>query len=113
MWNARITIRPAYSPAAPALGCKEKESNPVIVHKRSPKSLNISLKENRRHSIQDPSLVTKKFQWVKQTQSFISIVTSVQIQHRYGKLVQQTEKKGKEEEEDSRIQITFSSIVES
>lgn len=45
--------------------------------------------------------------------SFISIVTSVQIQHRYGKLVQQTEKKGKEEEEDSRIQITFSSIVES
>lgn len=41
-WYARITIRPAYSPAAPALGCKEKESNPVMVHNRSPKLLNIS-----------------------------------------------------------------------
>lgn len=45
MWYARITISPAYSPAAPAFGCREKESKPVMVHNRSPKFLNISCKK--------------------------------------------------------------------
>lgn len=35
-------MRPAYSPAAPAFGCNENESNPVIEHNKSPKSSNIS-----------------------------------------------------------------------
>lgn len=46
MWYARITINPAYSPAAPALGCREKESKPVIVHNISPRFLNISCNKN-------------------------------------------------------------------
>lgn len=43
-------MSPVYSPEAPALGCNERESNPVIVHKRSPKVLNISYTNANKYS---------------------------------------------------------------
>ena len=32
LWNARMAIRPAYSPDAPELGCSDMASKPVMEH---------------------------------------------------------------------------------
>mmetsp|Transcript_15918 Transcript_15918/g.38751 ORF Transcript_15918/g.38751 Transcript_15918/m.38751 type:complete len:244 (+) Transcript_15918:1125-1856(+) len=41
-WYARMAMRPAYSPAAPELGCSDMASNPVISHSCLSSAVNIS-----------------------------------------------------------------------